>query len=112
MRQAIVVIHGIGEQRPMDTVRGFVDAVMPQPENTKKPKFWSKPDPLSELFELRKLTTPQSRTMPPTDFFEYYWAYQAEGTKIAHVISWAWALLVRRPKDVPKHLKFLWYTLW
>jgi hypothetical protein len=67
---------------------------------------------MSELFELRKLTTPQSRSMPPTDFYEYYWAYQAEGTKIVHVISWAWALLVRRPKDVPKHLKFLWYTLW
>jgi hypothetical protein len=112
MRQAVVVIHGIGEQRPMDTVRGFVDAVMPQPLNPKKPKFWSKPDPLSELFELRKLTTPQSRSMPPTDFYEYYWAYQAEGTKVVHVISWAWALLVRRPKDVPKHLEFLWYTLW
>jgi hypothetical protein len=30
MRQAVVVIHGIGEQRPMDTVRGFVKAVVPR----------------------------------------------------------------------------------
>jgi hypothetical protein len=112
MRQAVVVIHGIGEQRPMDTVRGFVDALMPVPSNPNKPKFWSKPNPMSELFELRKLVTPQTRTMPPTDFYEYYWAYQAQGTKFVHVISWAWILLVRRPKNVPHHLKFLWFILW
>ena len=112
MRQAVVVIHGIGEQRPMDTVRGFVDSIMPLPSNPAKPKFWSKPNPMSELFELRKLVTPQSRTMPPTDFYEYYWAYQAEGTKFVHVISWAWILLFRRPRNVPPHLKVLWLTLW
>ena len=27
MKQAVVVIHGIGEQRPMDTLRGFVEAM-------------------------------------------------------------------------------------
>jgi hypothetical protein len=96
----------------MDTVRGFVDAVMPLPGNPAKPKFWSKPNPLSELFELRKLVTPQSKTMPPTDFYEYYWAYQAEGTKFVHVISWAWILLVRHPRNVPPHLRVLWLTLW
>jgi hypothetical protein len=112
MRQAVVVIHGIGEQRPMDTVRGFVEAVMPQPKNPGKPKFWSKPDPMSETFELRKLTTPQTQSVPPTDFYEYYWAYQAEGTRFEHVRAWAWSLLMRRPGNVPKHLKPLWYTLW
>jgi len=112
MRQAVVVIHGIGEQRPMDTVRGFVDSVVPLPANPKKPKFWSKPDPMSELFELRKLTIPQSRTVPPTDFFEYYWAYQAQGTRFVHVLSWAWTLLVRRPGNVPRQLRVLWFALW
>lgn len=96
----------------METVRGFVDAVMPLPSKPNKPKFWSKPNPMSELFELRKLTTPQSPTLPPTDFFEYYWAYQADGTKFVHVVSWAWILLVRHPKNVPKHLRVLWFTLW
>jgi hypothetical protein len=112
MRQAVVVIHGIGEQRPMDTVRGFVTAVVPPPENPDKPRFWNKPDPMSEIFELRKLTVPQSASMPPTDFFECYWAYQSEGTKIVHVLAWAKSLLVRKPKEVPKHLQPLWWTLW
>ena len=26
-KQAVLHIHGIGEQRPMDTLRGFVDTV-------------------------------------------------------------------------------------
>jgi hypothetical protein len=45
----MVVIHGIGEQRPMDTVRGFVKAVVPL-NNPSKPRFWSKPDPMSKIF--------------------------------------------------------------
>lgn len=111
MRQAVIVIHGIGEQRPMDTVRGFVEAVMPDPPGS-KPRFWSKPDPMSELFELRKLTTPQTRSIPPTDFYEYYWAFQAQGTKFTHVLAWARTLLLRRPANVPRHLTPLWWTLW
>jgi hypothetical protein len=33
MRQAVVVIRGIGEQRPMDTVCGFVDTFIDSPNN-------------------------------------------------------------------------------
>src|SRR5712692_4674502 len=97
LRQAVVVIHGIGEQRPMGTLRGFVDAVLPDPASrkgkTRKPKFWSKPDRMSETLELKKLTAPQTRSQPPTDFFEFYWAYQAQGTKYAHVVAWLWTVL-------------------
>jgi hypothetical protein len=110
MRQAIVVIHGIGEQRPMETLRGFAEAVLPTLAG--KPQFWSKPDPLSELFELRKLTAPQTHDTPPTDLFEYYWAYQAQGTKFMHIVSWARTLLFRSPLRVPSHLRFLWWTIW
>ena len=49
--QAVVVIHGMGEQRPMDTINAFVQAVwetdavitankLPHPS-----QVWSKPDP-------------------------------------------------------------------
>ncbi|TIP96430.1 MAG: hypothetical protein E5X57_38255, partial [Mesorhizobium sp.] len=27
LSQAVVIVHGMGEQRPMDTLRGFVQAV-------------------------------------------------------------------------------------
>lgn len=29
VRQAVVVIHGMGEQRPLDTLNGFIDAALP-----------------------------------------------------------------------------------
>lgn len=106
--QAVVVIHGIGEQRPMDTLRAFVDAVLDDPSDGGE-KYFSKPDPLSESFELRKL---QNRSQPRTHFFEYYWAYKVEGTTFRHIWTWLSSLLFRRPKQVPKHLLPLWYLSW
>ena len=61
--QAVVVIHGMGEQIPMDTIKGFVDAVwqkddaitangLPNPT-----EVWSKPDARTGSLELRRITT-------------------------------------------------------
>lgn len=108
MKQAVVIIHGIGEQKPMDTLRGFVEAVLPSAEPGDE-KYWSKPDLMSELFELRKL---QSRTRPSTHFYEYYWAYRVEGTKILHLVLWLASLLLRRPRRVPKQLRLIWGISW
>ena len=46
MRQAVVVIHGIGEQRPMSTLREFVAHVVPASEENESRRF-SKPDRMS-----------------------------------------------------------------
>lgn len=102
--QAVVVIHGIGEQRPMDTVRGFVEAVLPDTEWGQK--YFSKPDKMSESFELRKL---QDRNRPRTHFYEYYWADKVEGTSIRHIWTWFRSLLFTWP---PKHLFSLWLITW
>jgi len=106
--QAVIVIHGIGEQRPMDTIRGFADAVLPEPEQGGE-KFFSRPDPLSESFELRVL---QNRSQPRTHFYEYYWAYKVNGTTFSHIGSWLSMLLLRSPARVPKQLRPLWFLSW
>ena len=106
--QAVIVIHGMGEQRPMDTIRGFVDAVLPEPVDGGE-KFFSRPDTLSESFELRVL---QNRTQPRTHFFEYYWAYKVSGTTFTHVWSWLSTLLFRSPLRMPKQLRPLWALSW
>ncbi len=106
--QAFVIIHGIGEQRPMDTLRGFVESVLPQRVDGGE-RYFSKPDRMSEELELRKL---QDRDQPRTHFYEYYWAYKVEGTTVAHVITWLRALLLRRPSRVPGHLVPLWTLTW
>jgi hypothetical protein len=106
--QAVVIIHGIGEQHPMETVRAFADAVLPEPEQGGE-KYFVRPDALSESFELRKL---QNRSQPRTHFFEYYWAYKVEGTKIGHILPWLKQLLFRKPNKVPGQMLSLWAVSW
>src|SRR2546426_2542081 len=107
MRQAVVVIHGVGEQRPMSTLRGFVASVLRVSEESSRPTF-SKPDTMSESFELRRLVAEKSRTRPMTDFYEYYWAYHLEGTKLRHLWPWLRTILLRPPNRVPPKLRVLW----
>ena len=98
-RQAVVLIHGIGEQRPMETLRAFVAAFL-EPGT-----FHSKPDTLSDTYEMRRLklrklvsSDPKlavNPDWPETDFYEYYWAHQMYGTTIAHIASWLWRVLIQ-----------------
>lgn len=104
MKQAVVLIHGIGEQKPMDTLRGFVDSVLDPPDPGEE-AFWSKPDPLSDLFELRRL---QSRGRSgSTHFYEYYWAYKVEGTSLQAVLAWLWSLIWRSTRGLPHSARAL-----
>lgn len=108
-KTAVVIIHGVGEQRPMGTVSSFT-------------RFFagdfvrSKPDNESQLFELRRLSTfVKDRTnvnemklvreaiarLPEyphdTVFYEFYWGFHYRDTKPSLVIRWVlrtlWKLL-------------------
>ncbi|HEY2926272.1 hypothetical protein [Piscinibacter sp.] len=107
MKQAVVVIHGIGEQRPMDTLRGFVEAMTKPATAAGKDAYWSKPDPLSRTFELRVLKSMGRNT---TDFYEYYWAHKMRGTKFGHLLGWLWDLVKRTRADIPDALVPIWGT--
>lgn len=110
-RQAIVVIHGIGNQRPMDTLRPFVDAVLDvDPACEQDPKYYSKPDDLSDTFELRRLQSRDSR--PRTDYFELYWQHLVPTATWQRIGAWLALLLKRRWGDVPPSLRGLWTLTW
>ena len=54
-RQAVVLIHGIGEQRPMETLKGFVAAFFPGDDfDFGDRSYYSKPDEVSDSYELRR----------------------------------------------------------
>ena len=122
-KQAVILIHGIGEQRPMQTLRSFVEAVWSTDESVKSSEaihtdakgeesgLFSKPDRIADHFELRRLITTTNKKKVTTDFFEYYWAHRLEGTRIAHVLGWSKRLLMRSPKTLPPALKGTWYVL-
>jgi hypothetical protein len=115
-KQAVLLIHGIGFQRPMRTLRGFVDAVWVTDPNLRPPKVpstaWSKPDTVSESFELRRLTTAGNRERVRTDFFEFYWAHLLSGTTMEQIGVWIRSLLLRSPGRIPRPLKLGYVVLW
>ncbi|AYQ30267.1 hypothetical protein DT070_20995 [Polaromonas sp. SP1] len=116
-RQALLLIHGIGEQRPMDTLRGFAREVWSKDTSVHRPgpgaeAIWSKPYPLSEDFELRRLTTGENKSGQRTDFFEFYWAHLMKGTELKHVLAWLATLLLRLPGRVPPQLRPAYWVLW
>lgn len=126
-KQAVVVIHGMGEQIPMETLSSFVDSVWKSDRslvdageldpNTGGPRtenaIWSKPDRRNRSFELHRITTETAANGLRTDFFEYYWAHQMVDTTWEHVRSWLFGLMFRNPvRDVPRSVLLVWIILW
>lgn len=127
-KQAVMVVHGMGEQIPMTTLRSFVDSAWatddalidrdrPDSDTGAAPRtrnaIWAKPDRTYNSFELRRLTTESNTNLWRTDFYEYYWAHLMHGTSWAHVSAWIWGLLLRNPfTRVPKPVLLAWLLLW
>lgn len=115
-RNAVVVIHGIGTPRPMDTLRKFVEAVKDclskQDASESKSVIRSKPDKMGRGFETRMLRLTRSRNRAATDFYEFYWAHHMRDNKFSDFSAWIFKLLFTCLKEVPANLKSIWVTLW
>ena len=115
MRQAVVIIHGIGEQRPMETLRGFVAGVIGIPKLTLADPIFSKPDRISDTLELRRLNVLPGKygkefnlsEDSETDFYELYWQHLMQGTGWRPVLEWALYWLFR-PLNLNTRLRTLW----
>jgi hypothetical protein len=123
-KQAVILVHGMGEQIPMDTIRSFVRSVwendptisanrLPNPNST-----WSKPDDRTGSLELRRITTRESIASPSwpggvrTDFYELYWADLTAGSSWSQFVAWVRYLLLRPWSRVPKDVRSAWVALW
>lgn len=102
-RQALIIVHGMGEQLPGETLADFTSAIFPSSTST----AWSKPDYTSPLFEMRKLTVNASDDgTPTTDVYELYWAHLMRDTTFWQVAAWALRLIfLTKQGDVPKGLR-------
>lgn len=109
VRQAVVVIHGIGEQQPGETLNDLIaSGVLTSADPAQA--MWVKPDYFSDSFELRRASLKGSRTRPATDVFEFYWAHLIRDTTLAQVGAWLRQLMLRR--TVPTPLRPLWFLAW
>lgn len=122
-KQAIVVVHGQGQQRPMGTVREFVMSLWQyNPQLTVNPPpldkgrdYWIVPDGKSGLFELQRVTTPpynDGHGDRRTDFFELYYADLFENTPLRNLWRWLQRLLFVDLTDIPDRMKPVWRLLW
>ncbi|MDR3437025.1 hypothetical protein [Telmatospirillum sp.] len=115
-KTAVVVIHGMGEQRPMDTIRRFVAALWTHDTaitGKRDNAVYSKPDTITGNFELRRLSTrnvPLETGQPKrVDFFEFYWAHLMTGNRVEDVLGWLGDLLGRNPFSLPPRLVRYWF---
>jgi len=115
-KQAVVIVHGIGEQKPLETLRGFVEAVWsskPTPSVESSPHdTWLVPDRRAGLKELARITTRQNDDGVRTDFYELYWSDLMTGNTLGQFRGWLTGLLLRWPHEVPKETFLLWIVLW
>jgi hypothetical protein len=109
-RQAVVVIHGIGEQRPMETLRSFVLGVLGSAVQNKRRIFYSKPDPNADTFELRRYRAFDRNS--DTDFIEFYWQHKMPIASWRFLFSWLWLLMNRPSEAMPPRFRILWWVAW
>ena len=113
-KQAVLLIHGIGEQRPMATLWKLVELVWlkaPRAAGAPEPKVYSEPDEASGIFELRRLSTNYNAAGKRTDFYEFYWAHLMHGNELSDVLAWLGALMARKRDTIPPHLHKAWTSL-
>jgi len=121
-KTAVVVVHSMGEQRPLETIRSFVEGVYQHDLDLAKENTDDRnmlrisivPDTATGSAELRRLTTQADGPAKRTDFFEFYWADIMDGTPVEIVTAWIDMLLLRAPWRVPSAVRVFagWLILW
>ncbi len=115
-KQAVVIVHGMGEQKPMSTLRDFVDAVWAKNPSindaaghTNAAQYWITPDDRTGSHELRRIVTPYVNDIR-TDFYEFYWADLTQGTTRGRLYAWVRELLLRKRSEIPDDARRLYWA--
>jgi hypothetical protein len=125
-RQAVILVHGIGEQQPGQMLYSFLESGV---LGKNAARSWIKPDYLSKSFELRTATLDADKLRPTTQVYEVYWAHIIRNTKLSQVVSWIAGLIKRWPIrlstlkkektiyrkwhfNIPKKILPLWLITW
>lgn len=101
-RTAVLVVHGIGSQRALETVRGVIKGVWLNGENPYDAgrRIWSHPERDGADIDLTVMTTnevPGSADDRAVDFHELYWAHLMSETKPVAVLLWLYELCRKGP---------------
>ena len=100
-RTAVLAVHGMGIQRPMDTARGLVNAVWLEEDDrpTADRGFWTHPEPSNNDIDLSVIATNSLPNSDRTfDFHEFYWSHLMTGTRAVAVLLWLFELVGKGPR--------------
>lgn len=117
LKQAVVVVHGMGEQWPMSTLRSFVDGVWIRDPKVVEAaghpngaRTWISPDKRTGSHELRRIVSAYVFHPPKelkvkirTDFYELYWADLTQGNTRSRLYAWISELLWRDKRTIPRN---------
>ncbi|MEZ5092143.1 hypothetical protein [Nocardioides sp.] len=114
-RTAVVVVHGMGEQLPLETLHRFVRSALPKVSGQRK--YYSRPEGITDSFEARRCLAPRVASRHgviygQTEFFEYHWSYKMTGNKLTDMLRTTLRLLVRPPWTAPAGLRGAWVLIW
>ena len=117
VRVAVVVVHGMGEQRPRETLDSFTDTALARDPVAGERVYYSRPALLTRSYEARRhlavqLGKPESPSRVQTEIFEYHWSYLMTGNRLGDLVPTTLRLLFRRPGAVPAGLRGIWWVAW
>ncbi|WP_342723930.1 hypothetical protein AAFG07_33295 [Bradyrhizobium sp. B097] len=115
-RTAVLVVHGMGSQRPLETVRGIVDAVWLKGSDAEggRPRIWTHPEKSGvDDIDLPVVTTNRLSGSPhrQIDFHELYWAHLMSETRAVAVLLWLFELARMGPRLKPSIAPLYWVAL-
>jgi hypothetical protein len=109
-RTAVLVVHGMGSQRALDTVRGVVNSVWLDDEPSSK-RYWMHPEKRDNDTDLSVITTneiPGTVDNRSADFHELYWAHLMSETRAVAVLLWLFELVRKGPR-LKRGMRALWW---
>lgn len=113
-RTAVLVVHGMGSQRPLDTVRGIADAVWLEGDETpaNPRRIWTHPERSGiDDIDLPVITTSSNERRRRIDFHELYWAHLMSETRAVAVLLWLFELARTGPRLRPSIGAAYWAAL-
>jgi hypothetical protein len=107
-RTAVVLVHGMGEKRPMETLDDFAKTAL-GPRSTQGETTWDYyplPAEITDTYEARRFASAQA------EIYEYHWPYLMTADKYVGAMPMALRLLLRRASNVPDALLGIWRRVW
>jgi len=115
VRTAVVIVHGMGDQLPVDTLKRFLDTALPKLDGRRV--YYSRPERVTSSFEARRMLAPaiasdEGKGYGQTEFFEYHWSYLMKENRLDDLFPVVRRMLLSSPHRVPAGLRVAWALAW